>query len=127
MTGPGVVRKPDGLRAHGPGFLRGRIAVQPLMHAQAVIVPSIELKLTFQIGDVPKEQMIQVFPAEGPDEPFDKRMAQARQLHPIVVIGHKSFVSPTPIIRYAVRSSNWCAGGTVGEIIESGFIMTADS
>ena len=63
MALPSVVLKRDGLGTNLAGFLFRRISCQPLVHAQAIVLPTIKLQLSFQIGGIPKEQMIQVFPA----------------------------------------------------------------
>ncbi len=62
----------------------------------------------------------------GENDPLGLPLTQACQLHPILRIEHKLFVSLTPIIRSAAESSNCCAARTHGEITGCGFTMTLD-
>src|ERR1035437_2729378 len=51
------------------------------MHASRVIVVFEQLQLSFQVVCSPKEQTIQILPADGPDEPFDKWMGPGNLGH----------------------------------------------
>jgi|ERR1035437_6309473 hypothetical protein len=51
------------------------------MHASRVVVVFEQVQLSFQVVCSPKEQTIQILPAEGPDEPFDKWMGPGNLGH----------------------------------------------
>src|ERR1039457_585823 len=51
------------------------------MHASRIVVVFEQLQLSFQVVCSPKEQTIQILPAEGPDEPFDKWMGPGNLGH----------------------------------------------
>ena len=124
---PSVISKVQRLGRRTSGLFFGGGSPQRLMYADLIVVTLELFEFLCQIHFVPEERSIQILSPDRSDEPLHKGVAQARQLHPIVLIWHKSFGSPTPIIRCVVGSLNCCAGITVGEIIESGFIMTPDS
>ena len=81
MALPSVAVQFDWLPPRAAGFLLGRIALQPLVRAPAVIIPLIQPELPLQILDIPKKQMIQILPAEGSDQPFDERMRPGNMRH----------------------------------------------
>src|ERR1035437_6651617 len=51
------------------------------MHASRVVVVFEQVQLSFQVVCSPKEQTIQILPAEGPDEPFNKWMGPGNLGH----------------------------------------------
>ena len=81
MALPSIGLKPDRFPTRAAGFLLRRIALQPLVRAPAVIISLIQLELSLQVQCSPKGQMIQVFPADAPDQPFDEPMRPGNLRH----------------------------------------------
>ena len=81
MASPRVPIKSRLLQTGMAGFVVRRVAVQSLVHAQTVIVRLKESQLSLQILGIPKEQMIQVFASDRPDQPLYKRMRPGNMRH----------------------------------------------
>ena len=54
--------------------MRRRGAVERAVHAMLVIVDPERRQLPHQVDSIPEEHVIQIFAANGPDQPFDERM-----------------------------------------------------
>src|ERR1035437_1347437 len=78
---PAVILKAGGLRGWAARFLPGRVAGSPLVYTRRVVELFEQLQLSFQVICRPKEQMVQILPAEGLNEPFDKWMGPGNLGH----------------------------------------------
>ena len=58
-------------------------ASQALVHAPFIEVISESRQLLVQVGGIPKEELVQIFAAYGPNEPFHKWIGMNLRLRPI--------------------------------------------
>ena len=70
------------LRSRSRGFctgaLRCRGTVERAVHARGVVIVPECLQRPHQIGYVPEEDAVEIFAANGADQPFDERMRNGR-------------------------------------------------
>src|ERR1035441_4818374 len=78
------------------------------MPASLVIVVFEQLQLSFQVICSPKEQPIQILPADGPDEPFDKWMGPGNLGYRL----HRFHVQDSQIGSPAMELEQWIMVGT---------------
>ena len=57
-----------------PGASRRRGTVEGAVHAVRVVIIRECVQLSRQVGRVPEEHVIEIFAADGADQPFDERM-----------------------------------------------------
>jgi hypothetical protein len=78
MLLPSVLIKRIRSRGFCTGTLRWRGTVERAVHARGVVIVPKCLQLPRQIDCVPEEHAIEIFSANGADQPFDERMRTRR-------------------------------------------------
>ena len=62
-----------GGKSNSGGFLR-RIAVEPAMGAMIVVIGLEIRQFPPQVVGIPEKRVVEIFSANGPDQPFDERV-----------------------------------------------------
>jgi hypothetical protein len=74
MLLPGVLIKRSRSRGRDAGAMRGGGAVERAVYPVVVVVIAERRQLSHQVDSIPKEHPIEIFAANGADQPFDERM-----------------------------------------------------
>ena len=78
MLLPSVLIKRCRSRGFCTGALRWRGTVERAVHARSVVIVPKCIQLPHQIRYVPEEDAVEIFSANGADQPFDERMRNGR-------------------------------------------------
>ena len=78
MLLPSVLIKRSRSRGFCTGALRWRGTVERAVHARSVVIVPKGIQLPHQIRYVPEEDAVEIFSANGADQPFDERMRNGR-------------------------------------------------
>src|SRR6202795_2236835 len=78
MLLPSVLIKRSRSRGFCTDMLRWRGTVERAVHAKGVVKVPKCLQVPHQIGYVPEEDAVEIFSANGADQPFDERMRNGR-------------------------------------------------